>query len=65
MCLVIDHKFIFVSLQKMVTDAPFGFPVDRQLKLNSEEENSYMFVFGYRSRNASSGIFEDTEWAGK
>lgn len=49
----------------MTTDAAWGYPQDRQIKLQSEVAPSYWYVFGYRSTNASSGVFEGTEWAGQ
>ena len=48
----------------MTTDAAWGYPLDRQLKLHSEVAPTYYYVFGYRSINTSEGVFEDTEWAG-
>ena len=48
----------------MTTDAAFGYPSDRQLKLQSRVAPSYQYIFGYRSTNTSSGFWEGTEWAG-
>ena len=55
----------FCSLHQMTTDAAWGYPQDRQYKLHSDVAPTYSYIFGYRSINASEGIFEDTEWAGE
>lgn len=52
------------AMNDMITDAAWGYTTDRMLRIHSERNPSYMYVFAYRSTNTSDGIWEDTEWAG-
>jgi len=45
---------------QLLTDVAFGYPWDRQAKINSQYAPTYTFVVAFRSLNAS----EDTEWMG-
>ena len=46
----------------MVTDAGFGYAADIQAKHQSQYADSYFYVFGFRSSNASILV---PEWMGK
>lgn len=45
----------------MVTDAGFGYAADAQAKHQSQTSDSFFYVFGFRSTNASRLI---PEWMG-
>jgi len=49
------------GFNKLLTDAAFGFPWDRNAKLNSEHASTFTYIQAFRSPNATSFI---PEWMG-
>jgi carboxylesterase type B len=56
-----DHPANREEYNKMITDAAFGTPWDRQGKVNSEYKDTFMYVQAFRSLNGTSFL---PEWMG-